>query len=117
MLSNESTELCALPALVPYVSRAPPAHVPYVLSCLTCLVPYLFLCFMGLASYVVSCLALYEPFFLTYPVVSYLAYSFVLISIFVNLSFYALRPYFSVHLLIVIFWGEFIKVKTNTVCQ
>ena len=46
-----------------------------------------------------------SPFFLLY----------VLILPFVLLSFHAPRSYFSVHLLLVIFFGKFIKVKTNVV--
>ena len=92
----------ALLALAPYVLSHFTCLVPYMLSCPTCLVSCRAprasccmyscascvscascptwscasdsLCFRCLIPYVASCLALYELFFLTYPLVSYLAH-------------------------------------------
>ena len=88
---TESANLRALRAFVPYVPRAPCALVSHVLSCPTCsgalcaLYPTCSrasyptwscvsrsLCFTCLVLYAASCLVLCEPFFLTYPIVSYL---------------------------------------------
>ena len=103
--------------LVSYVLLCPTLLASYVLSCLTCFCASRASCFRYLVPYVPSYVALYEPFFFTSPVVSYLGVLYVLISPFVLLSFNALRSYFSVHLLLMFFWVQFTKVKTNIVCE
>ena len=100
---------CALRAPCPTRSRVHRAVMPYI-------VPYGLLCFTCLVLYVASCLALYEAFFLTYPIVSYLAYSMSYITIFaLEVQFHGniSRSYFSFHLLYVIFFGggNLLKLK------
>ena len=62
--------------LVSYAISCSTCLMLYILSCPTCLVLCVLPCITCLVPYVASCLALCEPFFLTYPIVSYLAYSF-----------------------------------------
>ena len=97
--------LRALRALVPRVSCA---HRTLRASCPTYLVPYVLLYF--------TCLVLHMPRALLFPYVPCFApcVLYILISPFLLLRFHASRSYFSVHLLRVIFLGNFTKRKTNT---
>ena len=102
--------------------RALRALVLYVLSCFICLILYVLLCFKFLVLHVSRALCGLVPRALCalFPYVTYCLVPcvlYVLISPFVLFSFHALRTCFSVHLLIVIFWEEFTKIKTNIVCQ
>ena len=106
----------ALHVLVPLVLRTLCALVPCVPcacrtlgdSCPTYFVPYVLLCF--------TCLVLHMPRALLFPYVPCFApcVLYILISPFLLLRFHASRSYFSVHLLRVIFLGNFTKRKTNT---
>ena len=107
----ESSKLSVLRALlptcfVPQLLSCFKCLVPYVHSCPTCLVSYVLSCPTYLVPYVLSCLtchALYSP----YSIIPWVPYClapcvlFVLKSTFVLLN--ALRFYFFVHLLLVIF--------------
>ena len=108
--------------LVFYVLSYPTCVVSYVLLCLICLVPYVLLFFKCLVFHVPRTLYGFVPHAL-WTLFPYVPYCFVpcvlcvLISPSVLLSFHASLFYFSVHLLFVIFWRKFTKVKTNIIYQ
>ena len=103
--------------LVSYAISCSTCLMLYILSCLTCLVLCVLPCITCLVPYVASCLALCEPFFLTYPIVSYLAYSFPNINS-CTLEFPCTTlVFFYSFATCSFFGGKFIQVKTNILCR
>ena len=102
-------------ALLPYVPRALHALVQYVPCVLRALVPYVPRFIRALVPPVPRVLRAIASCAFCFCLLPCVLYD--LISPFVLLSFHASRFYFSVYLLLVIFLGEFTKVKTNIVYQ